>query len=52
MGNPHFEASGSKKVINVSIDLIKDAADLDNSGMDDSNLGGAGGHWIVVDGSN
>lgn len=34
-GANFFEASGSKKVINVSIDLIKDAADLDNSGIGD-----------------
>jgi hypothetical protein len=48
MMNPQFEASGSKKVINVSIDLIKDAADLDrSSAAEDSHL--EGGNWIVID---
>lgn len=36
-GANFFEASGSKKVINVSIDLIKDTADLDNSGSGESS---------------
>jgi hypothetical protein len=36
----------------VSIDLIKDAAELEDN-FDDSNVGeNMGGHWIVVENSN
>ena len=47
-----FDASSSKKVINVSIDLIKD---MEHSGaVDDSaaDVSVGGGHWFVLDNSN
>lgn len=42
--------SSSKKIINVSIDLIKDG-ELDQSAIDDTQHPIDGGQWIVVDNS-
>lgn len=44
------DGSNSKKVINVSIDLIKDG-ELDQSAIDDTQHQLDGGQWIVVDSS-
>ena len=49
-----MDESHSKKVINVSIDLIKEG-ELDSSAIDGSQNGTSnpldGGQWIVVDNS-
>ena len=45
--NPLFDGGNSKKVINVSIDLIRDG-EIDPSVIgEESNF--EGGHWIEID---